>query len=172
MKNVVLVKPNPLDLCLSKIGMNRSEFGKVHGFGKAYLIRLSQGRHARISERCEASLFDEALLRGVDLAEAIHDEYGVESLEQAWHVWVSRHREAQTIPNPVKDASLSPFQRLVTAAGGTAGFAALLAVPDPLVERYVKGKTITMPDPIYEALIEMGYPHVLQLQEAQEKWVK
>lgn len=171
MKNVVVVKPNPLDFCLSKIGMNRSQFGASQDFGKAYLIRLSQGRHAKISERCEAALFDEAMTRGVDLDEAIHAEFGVESLDEAWDTWIARHRAAQHIPNPSKDTKLSPFQRLVTTAGGVAAFAALLAVPDPLVERYVKGRTPTMPAPIEEALVEMGYTFTEQLKEAQAKWV-
>lgn len=162
---------NPLDWALGKISMTRAAFGAEIGFGKSYLIRVSQGRHSHIGSAVESKLYKLAEARGVDLDEEILGLYGpATDLDEAYEHWVIAHRKAQEIPSPVRDKKLNPFMRLVTAAGGVARMSALLAAPDPLVERYAKGKTYRMPLPIMTALIDMDYGHIDELEAAMRTW--
>lgn len=166
---IVRTEPNPFDWAIRRLGMTRAEFSRVTGFGKPYLLRVGQGRHARIGDRVAQALYAEAAARGVDLDAELAEAYGVDDIHEAWDGWVLRHRKAQEIPNPVKGAG-NPFARLVKAAGGVARMSALLAVPDPLVERYAKGKTPRMPDPIRQALEDMEYPHLKDLDLSVQRW--
>lgn len=162
---------NPLDWALGKIGMTRAAFGAEIGFGKSYLIRVSQGRHSHLGSAVEAKLYKLAEAKGIDLDEEILGLYGpATNLDEAYDHWVIAHRKLQTLPEPVKDTKLNPFMRLVTAAGGVARMSALLAAPDPLVERYAKGKTFRMPLPIMTALVDMDYDHLSALDAAMKTW--
>ena len=169
---VIRQTTNPFDFAISKLGLTRIGFSRISGLGKAYLLRVSQGRHSRIGDVALGHLYREAKERGVNLDAEIEAEYGTDDIEEAWENWVLQHRRLQTIPEPVKDTRKNPFQRLVVAIGGVARTSALLAVPDPLVERYAKGATPRMPRPIEVALLDMDYPHTGQLKAAMEKWVR
>lgn len=160
---------NPFSFALRKLGMTRVEFGRIADLGKPYLLRLSQGRHANIGAVAMHHLYDQAKKRGVDLDGEIEETYGVETIEEAWDAWVYDHRRKQSIPSPARGGD-NPFARLVKAAGGVSRMAALLAVSDPLVERYAKGVTATMPGPIRDALLDVGYPHVDDLDREVQKW--
>lgn len=162
---------NPLDWALGKIGMTRAAFGAELGFGKSYLIRVSQGRHSHIGAAVEAKLYKLAEAKGIDLDGELLGVFGpATDLDEAYEHWVIEHRKAQTLPSPSNDKKLNPFMRLVTAAGGVARMSALLAAPDPLVERYAKGKTYRMPLPIMTALADMDYPYINELDESMRKW--
>lgn len=168
---VVKTMPNPLDWALGKIGMTRAAFGAEIGFGKSYLIRVSQGRHSALGMNVQNKLYSLAEAKGIDLDEEILGVYGGSlDLDEAYQWWVVNHRKAQTLPEPTKDPKLNPFARLVQAAGGVARMSALLAAPDPLVERYTKGKTYRMPLPIMVALKDMNYPYLNSLDLAMKKW--
>lgn len=166
---VVRSEINPFDWAIKRLGMTRAEFSRVTGFGKPYLLRVGQGRHAQIGDRVLAALYSEAKDRGVDLDAELEAEYGTDDLQEAWENWVLHHRQLQTIPNPAKGGG-NPFARLVKSAGGVARMAALLAVPDPLVERYSKGLTPRMPAPIRQAFEDMGYEHLVHLDISMHEW--
>lgn len=164
---------NPLDWALGKIGMTRAAFGAEIGFGKSYLIRVSQGRHSSIGSSVEQKLYRLAEAKGIDLDEELATSKlygGAENLDEAYAHWIVKHRQAQELPAPVANTKLNPFMRLVTAVGGVARMSALLAAPDPLVERYAKGKTYRMPAPVFLALTDMEYPHVSALDESMQRW--
>lgn len=170
-QKVVKTLPNPLDWALDKLGMTRAAFGAEIGFGKSYLIRVSQGRHSGLGTNVQAKLYSIAKAKGVDLDEEILGVYGGSlDLDEAYQWWVVNHRRAQTLPAPSKNSKVNPFARLVEAAGGVARMSALLAAPDPLVERYAKGRTYRMPMPVMEALEDIGYEHIQHLDEAMQKW--
>jgi len=162
---IVRVRLNPLDFALKELGMTRAEFGRQADLGKQYLLRVSQGRHSQIGEYAQKEIYKFAEKKGVNIDKLVKDQYGVKPLQKAWDRWVSEHRKAQSIPKPSKDGA-NAFDRLVKAAGGVARMSALLAVSDPLVERYAKGVTKTMPGPIRTALEEMNYPHIKDLDKA------
>lgn len=164
-------KINPLDWAIGQLGMTRAAFGAEIGFGKSYLLRVSQGRHSNLGTNIQAKLYSLAEAKGVDLDEEILGLYGPSTnLDEAYDWWVVQHRKAQKMPEPVKNRKLNPFQRLVTAAGGVARMSALLAAPDALVERYAKGKTYSMPMPIMIALSDIGYENISYLDDAMQKW--
>jgi len=168
---VTPTKINPLDWALQQLGMTRAAFGAEIGFGKSYLIRVSQGRHSNLGTNVESKLYKLAEAKGIDLDEEILGLYGpATNLDEAYDWWVIQHRRAQTLPDPVKDSKLNPFMRLIQAAGGVARMSALLAAPDPLVERYAKGKTYRMPMPIMIALSDIGYEHIDALERAMTAW--
>lgn len=169
---VIRKQKNPLDFAISKLGMTRATFGARHDLGKSYLLRLSQGRHSQIGQFTLNALYSEAESRGVNLDKEVKREYGAKTLAKAWDDWVSSHRKLQTLPEPVSDRNINPFARLVRAAGGVSRMAALLAVPDPLVERYYKGTTYRMPVPIRDALEELKYPYTAALDAAMRAWGK
>lgn len=167
---IVRSEPNPFDWAIKSLGLTRAEFSRISGLGRPYLLRVGQGRHAKIGDRATHALYTEALNRGIDLESELDAEYGVDDIHEAWDLWVLQHRRLQTMPNPARGNG-NPFARLVKAVGGVARMSALLAVPDPLVERYAKGKTARMPMPIREALQDMKYPHIDVLDAEVQKWM-
>lgn len=165
------IGPNPLDWALQQIGMTRKDFGIEIGFGKTYLLRVSQGRYSNLTTHVQSKLYKMAEAKGIDLDEEILGLFGPSTnLDEAYDWWVVQHRIAQVLPDPAKNVSLNPFQRLVTAAGGVARMSALLAAPDSLVERYAKGETYRMPMPIMIALSDVGYDHINHLDSAMQAW--
>ena len=162
---------NPMDWALDLLSLTRKEFGELTSLSKPYLLRVSQGRQSQMGDRVQAGLYRIANERGVDLDGEILGRYGsATNLDEAWDLWIIRHRNAQTLPEPVKDRSINPFRRIVVAAGGVARMSALLAVHDHLVERYANGKTYAMPMPVMMALTDIGYEHINELDRAMRKW--
>lgn len=168
---VVRTERNPMDWALDLLGMTRKEFETYSGLGKSYLLRVSQGRHSNMGEKVYGSLHRLAKEKGIDLDGEILGRYGAATtLDEAWDIWVHRHRKQQKMPQPVADPDLNPFMRLVKAAGGVARMSALLAAPDTLVERYAKGVSYQMPMPIMMALVDLDYPHIKELDKAMRHW--
>lgn len=168
---VVRVRKHPLDWAIQQLGMNRAEFQVETGYNKAFLLRMSQGRQSGFSIDLQTRLALLAREKGVDLDTLLVGVYGeATNLNEAHDVWVQEHRQAQTMPDPVNDSTLSPFCRLVQAVGSVARMSALLAVSDTLVSRYDRGVTYAMPYSIKRALEDMGYPHTKALADSQWKW--
>lgn len=156
------VSENPLSHALRVLGMTRADFGAKYSIGKSYLLRMSQGRTSSMSEFVQRALLEEADIRGLEV---------FIDLDTSWDRWIHQHRAAQSLPAPDPDTSLSPFERMVKAVGGTTRMAAILAVPDVLVTRYLRGTTTSMPGPIREALEEMRYPHRVALERGMDQWI-
>lgn len=168
---VVRTQRNPMDWALDRLGLTRSEFEEQTGMSKSYLLRTSQGRHTHIGARILSSLYSLAEEKGFDLDGEILGVYGpATSIAEAYDVWVIEHRKQQTLPGPAKDPSANPFMRLCQAVGGVARMSAILAAPDQLVERYAKGVTYTMPEPVLVALSDMGYEHTEALITSMQAW--
>lgn len=167
---VPVATPNPLGFVLDRLGMTRAAFGVKYELSKPYLLKVSQGRASSLSEYVSMALLEEAEIRGIDLDEDLRAQYGYDALDLCWQKWIVDHRSAQTLPAPSRSPDLNPFARLVASVGGVARMAAILAVPDFVVSRYVKGLSKTMPEPIETAMMEMGYPHVQSLKEAMIAW--
>lgn len=170
--DVVKIAPeNPMYWALKQLGLTLSEFSKEVGFGKSYLIRVGQGRHASLGTNLQAKLYSIAKDKGIDLDEAVLGVYGGSlDLDEAYQWWVVAHRRAQTVPEPAKVRGLNPFARLVEAAGGVSRMSALLAAPDALVRRYAQGVTYAMPMPVMMALADIDYPHTEALAAAMVRW--
>lgn len=165
------IQKNPLDWAIDKLGMTRADFQVECGYSKPYLLRLSQGRHSHMGARVVNDLYSMARAKGIDLDSEIVGVYGPAiSVPDAYEIWISEHRKAQTIPAPVNDKSVNPFMRLVKAVGSVSRMSALLAAPDQLVERYAKGVSYVMPMPVMMALTDIGYPYIDELDAAMRNW--
>lgn len=165
------IQKNPLDWAIDKLGMTRADFQVECGYSKPYLLRLSQGRHSQMGGRVVNDLYRIARNKGIDLDSEIVGVYGPAiSVPDAYDIWVAEHRKAQVMPAPVADKTVNPFMRLVKAVGSVSRMAALLAAPDQLVDRYAKGVSYEMPMPVMMALVDMGYPHIDELETAMRNW--
>lgn len=158
---VVRVPGNPLTSSLEALGLTRTDFERKYGLSKNYLLRISQGRASSLSDFVKGALLEEADIRGIDLPE----------LDSAWDAWIKAHRKKQTLPLPTGEYKLSPWARLVLAVGGTSRMAAILAVPDVLVSRYLRLNCTEMPQPIREALEDMNYKYRNSLEKEMNKWL-
>jgi hypothetical protein len=163
---------NPVDFAIARTGLNRTEFAVKHGFGKNVLGRLVQGRLQSVTPRIQAALWSEWRDRGIDVDE-FDAEYQTTDIDVAYQRWVSNRRITNRVKLPAKvkdDPSITPFARVVRAIGSVSKTAQTLAVADVVVQRYADGRQRTMPEAIREALTEMGYQHVEQLNTSQLRW--
>ena len=45
-----------------------------------------------------------------------------------------------------------------------------MKIPSITMTRYIRGETVTAPEALWDAMEDVGYPHIEQLIEAQSKW--
>ena len=163
---------NPVDFLVKKTGLSRAELTARHGFGKNLLLKASQGRVQSITPRIEIALWKEWQDRGMD-QDLFDQEFGTLSLDLAFQRWRAEQRAQRRgqVPTKVEHSQfVTPFGRLVNAVGSISAMAKLLMVADLPVENYAKARTVSMPEPIHDALVELGYPHISELDRAQKKW--
>lgn len=165
---------NPVDFMVRRTGLTRPEFSVKHGFGKNLILRLSQGRLASVTPRVEAALWKEWQDRGISQDE-FDERYRTLDLNSAYLAWVHNKRLVNKTKIPTtltQDTSVSPFARIVRAIGSASKTAKLLVVPDVAVQRYADGRHKAMPESIRQALHTMKYPHLAELNAAQERWLE
>lgn len=163
---------NPVDFMIAQTGLNRTEFTLKHGFGKNILTRVAQGRLQSVTPRIEAALWAEWREKGID-QDLFDAEYNTLSVDSAYQRWVTNRRISNRVKLPAKivnDTKITPFARLVRAIGSISKTAQTLVVADVVVQRYADGRQKQMPEAIKQALIHMRYPHVEDLEKAQQKW--
>lgn len=163
---------NPVDFMIHKTGQSRAEITAKYGLGKNLLLKASQGRVQSITPKIETVLWKEWKERGID--QDVFDEYfHTLSLDHAYQGWRSdiRFGRRGLVPTKVsQDTSISPFRRLTQAIGSLSKTAKLLMVADLPVQHYAEGVVQTMPEPIENALTDLGYPYVEELKKAQLSW--
>lgn len=166
------MKKNPIDFLVDGTGLTRAEVTAKQKLGKNLLLRMSQGRLQGITERMSDVLWAEW-----DRAQPDHlafvDAYGTEDLDTAYQAWVKSARKSRKgkLPKVLsQDVRIPPFGRLVKAIGSVSKTAQFLAVADLPVQQYAKGKQLKMPDVIREALTDLAYPHIEELDSAQRNW--
>jgi hypothetical protein len=163
---------NPVDFMISQSGLNRAEFSVKYGYGKNTLTRVSQGRLQSITSRVESDLWAEWREKGID-QDLFDAEYNTLSVDSAYQRWVTNRRVSNRVKLPAKivnDTKITPFARLVRAIGSISKTAQTIVVADVVVQRYADGRQKQMPEAIKQALTEMRYPHVQDLEKAQQKW--
>lgn len=163
---------NPVDFMVRRIGLSRAEVTAKHGLGKNLLLKASQGRVQSITPKISSVLWKEWQDRGIDQDE-FDSVYDTLDLDIAYQLWRREARKAHVGEVPTKvsqESRLSPFARLVNAIGGETRAAKLLFVPDVPVAQYASGRQKAMPVPILEALRDLQYPHVDNLDRAQRVW--
>lgn len=157
---------------------SQKDFAAKYQFSKTAMIYVESGQFPDISEYMVQSLAKELDAKGISGKEILTEEYGQVNLQDAYHQWQTNERmqnahllytvrptEGSLVP------SLSPFHIFVKETTGTLqGFCKALKVPSSTVKRYEVGATKSMPSVIREALSEVRYPYIEQLEDLQRTW--
>jgi DNA-binding XRE family transcriptional regulator len=170
---------NPYVRLRELCGASQKGFATKHGFGKMTMVYLEAGMYTRVSDRQSIALGKECNEKGVNAHEVLWDEYkGAASLNEAYLAWRSADRKlkAPTVlekasPPFIGDVETSPVEQFVRdTTGSLQGFCKLLKIPSITMTRYIRGETSTVPDALWEAMKDVGYPHIEALANAQADW--
>jgi hypothetical protein len=174
------VTKNPYVRLRELCGISQKGFATKHSFGKMTMVYLESGMYTRVSDRQSIALGKECDEKGVNGREILREEYGFDSLNEAYLAWRSEDRKlrapevlAKAAPPFMGDELLSPVGRFVQdTAGSLQGFCKLLKVPSITMTRYIRGETSTVPDAFWFALEDIKYPHAQELADAQFSWLE
>ena len=169
---------NPYVRLRELCGASQKGFATTYDFGKMTMVYLESGMYTRVSDRQSIALGRECFSKGVDAHDVLRSEYGAGSLNEAYLAWRSADRKlrAPTIlekasPPFTGDEQTSPVAQFVKdTTGSLQGFCKLMKIPSITVTRYIRGETSTVPDALWEAFKDVGYPHVEELANAQWDW--
>jgi DNA-binding XRE family transcriptional regulator len=170
---------NPYVRLRELCGLSQKKFAVKHGFGKMTMVYLESGMYTGVSDRQNIALGRECNEKGVDASQVLADEYGSVSLNEAYLAWRSEDRKlrapsvlAKVAPPFVGDVDTSPVGKFVAeTTGSLQGFCKLLKVPSITMTRYMRGETVSFPEALREALEDVRYPHIGELEKAQTKWL-
>lgn len=169
---------NPYVRLRELCGLSQKKFADKHGFGKMTMVYLESGMYTKVSERQNLALGRECAEKGVDAHAVLSEEYGVDSLNEAYLAWRSSDRKlrapsvlAKAAPPFVGDGETSPVGVFVRdTTGSLQGFCKLLKVPSITVTRYMRGETVSMPDALWDAFVDVKFPFAKELADAQFGW--
>jgi hypothetical protein len=170
---------NPYVRLRELCGTSQKGFATKHSFGKMTMVYLESGMYTRVSDRQSIALGRECDEKGVDAREVLREEYGFDSLNEAYLGWRSEDRKvrapgvlAKAAPPFSGSDDVSPVAQFVKdTAGSLQGFCKLLKIPSITMTRYIRGETVRVPDALLEALEDVKYPHTWTLIDAQDNWV-
>lgn len=173
------MEKNPYVRLRELCGLSQKKFADKHDFGKMTMVYLESGMYTRVSDRQSIALGKECAEKGVDAHAVLEGEYGQTSLNEAYLAWRSSDRRlrapevlAKVSPPFMGDGELSPLGVFVRdTAGSLQGFCKLLKVPSITMTRYMRGETVSFPDALREALWDVRYPHIDELEAAQNGWL-
>lgn len=157
---------------------SQKDFAAKHQLSKTTMIYIESGQYPDLSDYQIESLGRETVEHNIPAHAYLKDEYGVDDLQTAYHNWQSTERMqiAHEFHNVVPFEgtvmpALSPMHYFIKeSAGSVQAFCKLLKVPAATVKRYEVGATRTMPKSIKNALLEVQYPYLPELEELQTKW--
>lgn len=169
---------NPYVRLRELCGSSQKGFATKHGFGKMTMVYLEAGMYTRVSDRQSIALGKECNEKGVDAHEVLRTDYNAASLNEAYLAWRSADRKlkAPTVLEKASppfggDVETSPVAQFVKdTTGSLQGFCKLLKIPSITMTRYIRGETSTVPDALWEAMKDVGYPHMEALANAQADW--
>ena len=137
---------------------------------------VESGQYVDLSDDMILALGKECSEKNVNAKSTLIEEYGVPTLQEAYHVWQSNERIQsahlfQVSTDMGTSYEDSPFERFMReTVGSTQKFCKTLKLHSATVLRYASGKTKMMPDSIFNALQQVQYPYLTELQRAQEAW--
>lgn len=170
---------NPYIRLRELCGMSQKKFADKHGFGKMTMVYLESGMYTGVSDRQSIALGKECSEKNVNALQVLLEEYDATSLNEAYLAWRSEDRKlrapsvlAKVAPPFVGDVDTSPVGKFVAeTTGSLQGFCKLLKVPSITMTRYIRGETASLPDAFREALEDVRYPHIKELEKAQAEWL-
>lgn len=141
------------------------------------MIYVESGQYPEISDNLNIALGKECAEKNVDAKSFLKNNYGSDTLAQAYSIWKSNERMAiasrfQQPFNGRSDAEGSPFHYfMIDIAGSRQGFCKLLKVPAASVMRYADGATRTIPKAVEDALKEVRFQFLPELLTLQSQWM-
>lgn len=173
---------NPVLVLLDTADVGVREFGREYGFSHSTMVGLTQGTFGRPSARMVDSLKSMMRAKGF-FSLGLAEIYGAGTIEGAYRVWQADERKHAAwmfavdpehwirIKLLYTPRSRSPVDCYIYATAGTGTrFAKLLKVPPASVLRWATFQTQTMPRTIADALREVGFEHIEELQNLQDAW--
>jgi hypothetical protein len=156
---------------------SQKDFAAKHGFSKTAMIFVESGQPVDVSDDMNKALGKECADKGVDAISVLRDEYGSQTLSEAYHNWqnIERMQVASQFQKQLSgqhDKTTSPFAYFVKdIAGSDQGFCKLLKVPVGAVQAYASGKTRSMPKSLEAALRAVNFPYLSELLGLQLNWL-
>jgi len=160
---------NPIDYLISKLGMSKLAFTKKYGLGENHLLLLSQGRKESVSRMVERCIDVECAEKGLDMMDLLQEEYRTPSLDGAYQRWIKQARQETDlrVRIPVQK-EVSPWASIVQQIGSVSATSKLLKVRFIAVRKYLNSPV--MPEPIREALTDIGWTGIARLDRAQRRY--
>jgi transcriptional regulator with XRE-family HTH domain len=168
---------NPFKRLRELTTTSQKDFAEKYGFAKTTMTYIESGQYPDLSEAMIVGLGQECYEKNVDARSVLIEEYQSESLQDAYHRWQSIERMAvahrfQVNPTGQMDEVRSPMHFFVEQVAGTRqAFCKLLKVPSAAVLQYSTGRIKTMPKAITDALTEVRFPYLTELQDQQIDWL-
>lgn len=168
---------NPYKRLRELTGTMQKDFASKYSFSKTTMVYVESGQYPDLSDDMILALGKECAFKGVDAKQVLSDEYNAETLQDAYHTWQSGERlqiasQFQQTLMIRSDKTTSPFKNfLLDIAGSTQRFCKMLKVPAAAVTNYSSGQTRTMPKSIKDALTQVQYPYLSELEQAQADWL-
>lgn len=160
---------NPIDYLIKQFGISRAQFTKKYALGENHVLLMSQGRKESASPALIKAIRDECDVRGLDYDSLLLANYDTASLNEAYQEWIRQARAVTELKVriPAK-ADRSPWQSIVDQIGSVSATSKLLKVRFIAVRKYLTSPV--MPDPIREALTDIGWTGITRLERAQERY--
>lgn len=169
---------NPVTRLLVACNTTEAKFRERFNFSKQFMVDITAGAASRLPDSIHKALRVLTTEKDVRVADTLWDAYGTAELDRAYERWQHAQRQLHAAefervrPNEWSP-SLSPAHFFVKHTSGTpTRFSKDLCVPPQMVRRWVSGLNKQMPETIYHALDEIGYPYLRELVEVQAAWLQ
>lgn len=168
---------NPFELLLKRCNTSEGEFRRRFGFAKQTLVDTTAGTYTKVPDQLNLALGRLCAEKGVEAAVELEMNYGETGLDDAYVVWQAQTRAANrapfltVTPDDFRGSSVTnPAAAFVSAAASNpTRFSKELLVPPQTVRRWVSLGS-ALPATIREALHQIAYPYVRELDAALTAW--
>lgn len=169
---------NPVTFLLGAAGVGLREFGRDERFAEKTVSDVVAGVYPAIPPRFTKAVEDLCDRKGFEYTDLLSEEYGTDNIDSAYTYWQQAERQKNApyftgsdIPIGGSDQFSPAYYFTRDTCGTPYQFCKLLLVPPASVLRWVAGTTRQMPKAIAEALQEIGFERIQELQDKQEAWL-
>lgn len=168
---------NPVTRLLVACNTTEAKFRERFNFSKQFMVDITAGAASRLPDSIHTALKALTTEKDVRVNDVLWEAYSTPNLDHAYVRWQRAKRRSvaeQFLVKPTEwTPSLSPAHFFVKHTSGTpTRFSKDLCVPPQMVRRWVSGLNKQMPETIYHALDEIGYPYLRELVEVQAAWLQ
>jgi hypothetical protein len=170
---------NPVEHLLRLAGTTQSDFRRIWGFSRDGVVQALNGSYTTLPDRMVFALEQEISDAGLKIDDCLSIEYpGAENVDEAYLMWqhaVRVEHAEQLVANGGTfrhSRAHSPAHYFMSESFGSRDrFAKAMCLPRATLMRWERGITKGMPLAVKDALTEVKYPYVGDLDEQQRGWV-